>query len=204
MGKRSDRRNDDHLRTVLAQEAARIILNQGIEDFRTAKIKAAEHYGVRNYGALPNNREIEAAVAEHNRIFGGDDHTDMLTKLRNLALAVMYDLEVFRPCLVGSVLSGNVTAHSGINLHLFSDSSENVGMELHYRGIRHSSMQRKHRVNRDRTQAFPGYRFFTEDVEVKATVFPESRKTHAPLCPVDGRPMRRAKLRDVEALAYAS
>ena len=132
---------------------------------------------------------------------GGADHTTLLHRLRNLALVIMYDLQDFAPCLVGSVLSGNVTAHSGINLHLFSDSSENVGMELHYRGIRHTSMQRKHRVHRDRTVAFPGYRFYAEDVEVEAMVFPESRKTHAPLSPVDGRPMRRAKLRDVEALA---
>ena len=44
MGKRSDRRNDEHLRTVLAQEAARIILHQGIEDYRTAKLKAAENH----------------------------------------------------------------------------------------------------------------------------------------------------------------
>ena len=203
MGKRSDRRNDEHLRTVLAQEAARIILQQGIEDYRTAKLKAAENRGLRNYGALPNNREIEAAVAEHNRIFGGTDHTDMLHRLRNLALTVMYDLESFAPCLVGSVLSGNVTAHSGINLHLFSDASESVSMELHYRGIRHSPMQRRHRLQRDRTEAFPGYRFYAEDEQVEATVFPEYRKRHAPLSPVDGRPMRRARPREVEALALS-
>ena len=75
-------------------------------------------------------------------------------------------------------------------------------MQLQERGVRHSCTQRKHRLHRDRMEQFPGYRFFADEFEVLATVFPERRKAHAPLSPVDGRPMQRAKLRDVEALAY--
>ena len=70
MGKRPDRRSDGNLRTVLAQEAARLICDHGIVDYRAAKQKAAEKLGLLNFGALPTNQEIEAAVAERNRIFG--------------------------------------------------------------------------------------------------------------------------------------
>ena len=50
-------------------------------------------------------------------------------------------------------------------------------------------------------EQFPGYRFCTEDVTVEITVFPEKRDRHAPLSPLDGKPMKRAKLRHVELLA---
>ena len=198
-----DCRSDDHRRNVLAQEAARLIRDHGIDDFRTAKSKAAENLGLSTSGALPNNREIEQALAERNRLFGGNKQLELLTELRDVALSVMYELQVFRPCLVGPVLSGIVTEHSAINLHLFSDTSEYVGMQLLEHGIRHSTMSRKLRLRRNQCRSYPGYRFFSREYQVEATVFPERGKAHPPLSPVDGRPMQRAKLRDVELLAFA-
>ena len=188
---------------MLAQESARLISDHGIEDYRSAKLKAAENLGLSKYGALPNNIEIEHALAERNRIFGGTYHADLLAGLRDAALSVMYDLQLFGPRLVGPVLSGNITEHSAIHLHLFSDASESIGMRLLDQGIRHSATLRKYRLRRNHVEEFPGYRFFSNEYEVEATVFPERRKGHPPLSPVDGRPMRRAKLRDVEVLTYA-
>ncbi len=46
MGKRSDRRSDQNLRIMLAQEAARLICDHGLEDFRAAKQKAADNLGL--------------------------------------------------------------------------------------------------------------------------------------------------------------
>jgi hypothetical protein len=186
---------------MLAQEAARLISDHGIEDYRNAKLKASENLGLSKYGALPNNIEIEHALAERNRIFGATYHADLLANLRNAALSIMYDLQLFGPYLVGSVLSGNVTQHSLISLHLFSDLSETVGMQLQEWRIRHSMTLRRHRLRRNCVEEFPAYRFFCDDYPVEATVFPERRRAHAPLSPIDGRPMRRAKLQDVERLA---
>jgi hypothetical protein len=204
MGRRTDLRRDsqtDNLRMVLAQEAARLIRDHGIEDFRTAKGKAAEKLGYRQHGALPSNREIQRALDERNRIFGQDKHRALLISLRQTAALVMQDLRVFSPCLVGPVLSGSITEHSSISLHVFSDAAEAVGVLLDSRGIPHFSMARKHRMSRDRLEPYPGFRFYADDFTVETAVFPERRKAHAPLCPVNGRPMKRANLRDVEALA---
>jgi hypothetical protein len=203
MRKRPDRRSDEHFRTLLAQEAARLFCDHGIEDYRIAKSKAAENLGLRNYGALPNNREIEQALAERNRIFGGSQQQHLLTNLRNIAFSVMQKLQLFSPYLVGPVLSGNVTEYSTIKLHLFSDMAESVGMRLQDQGIHHHTMLRKYRLRRDALEEFPSYRFFADDCGIEATVFSERLKAHAPLSPVDGKPMQRAKLRDVELLAVA-
>ena len=207
MGRRSEKRADKRAdrrrecqRTRLAQEAARLICDHGIKDFRTAKSKAACSLGLGDYGALPSNLEIEAALAERNRIFFAVSHSELLERLRSVAVEVMYELQPFKPCLVGSVLSGNVTEHSNINVHVFADSSESVSMRLDACGIPYHLRQRRHSIRRGQSEAFPGYDFFADDFAVEATVFPEKRKGHAPLSPVDGKPMRRARLRDVELL----
>jgi len=60
------------------------------------------------------------------------------------------------------------------------------------------------RMRRDEAGQFPGFRFRDGDHEFAVTVFPERGRGNAPLSPVDGRPMRRATHRDVEALLSAS
>ncbi|NND53743.1 MAG: hypothetical protein HKN56_02095 [Gammaproteobacteria bacterium] len=204
MGRKSEKRSDrrkECQRTVLAQEAARLICDHGISDFRTAKDKAAWMLGLNEHGALPSNREIEDAVAERNRIFGAATHPQLLGRIREAAVSVMQDLIVFRPRLVGSVLSGNVTEHSNINVHVFADSCEAVSMRLDAIGVHYQLRQRRHSIRRGHTEEFTGYDFMSDDFIVETTVFPERRKGHAPLSPVDGRPMQRAHLRDVELLA---
>ena len=63
MGKKTEF-NSERARQLVAQEAARLIVDQGMRDYRAAKIKAAEKLGLRGHGSLPGNAEIEAAVAQ--------------------------------------------------------------------------------------------------------------------------------------------
>ena len=62
MARRSIR--GDLLRRALAQEAARIIVDHGVDDYLFAKRKAAERMGVTDHAVLPRNTEIEEAIAE--------------------------------------------------------------------------------------------------------------------------------------------
>ena len=59
MSKRQSPIRSDNLRRALAQEAARIMAEHGIQDFRIAKRKAAERFGVTERRVLPRNTEIE-------------------------------------------------------------------------------------------------------------------------------------------------
>ena len=56
---------NDRARQMLAQEAARIIVEQGIEDYRLAKIKAAERLGLRDRGSLHGTAGASSAVNLH-------------------------------------------------------------------------------------------------------------------------------------------
>ena len=48
----------DHLRSAIAQEAARLMAEHGIHDYLTAKRKAAERFGVSDASVLPKNTEV--------------------------------------------------------------------------------------------------------------------------------------------------
>src|ERR1700722_3542769 len=88
MAKRYSQRTED-MRRVLAQEAAGIMCEHGIEDFLQAKRKAADRLGVHEVSVLPSNVEIEAALRAHQRLFGGDSHGHTLKEQRRIALATM-------------------------------------------------------------------------------------------------------------------
>lgn len=201
---RHDRHRPDNRRASVADEAARLIQEQGLRDFRAAKSKAIERLGLRSGVRLPSNEEIERALAERNRIFRGDDHHRHIRELRRAALWIMQSLEIFHARLVGAVLSGNATQHSTIDLHVFSDSPEAVGSRLDALGIRHRHTQFLHRFKPRQGEKFPGFRFLADEFEYAATVFTETQRRHAPLSPVDGRPMRRANIRDVRELVSES
>jgi hypothetical protein len=149
---------------------------------------------------LPNNEEIEAALAERTRIFHSDSHPELLEALRHAAFELMRDLAAFHPRLVGDVLSGNTTIHSTVDLHLFSDTAEAVGGALEQLGIGHRVIARRFRLRRDEVEQFPGYRVSAHDCDFSGAVFPLRMRGHAPLSPVDGRPMRRASAKELAEL----
>jgi len=199
MGKRSNSK-PDHRRTTIANEAARIIQEHGLADYRSAKMKAIERLGLQLRGALPSNNEVEQALAERNRIFRRETHQEYLQELRAAALNIMYLLKPLQSRLVGPVLSGHATEHSTIDLHFFCDTCEEVSFQLGARGIKHRSVRNRQRLNRERIEYLPGYRFFSAGFEFSSTVFPERSRRHAPLSPVDGRPMQRATPREILSL----
>src|SRR3981081_2470169 len=191
----------DNLRRALAQEAARIMAEHGIRDFFVAKRKAAERLGVLDGAAvLPKNTEIETALAEYQRLFGGESHVETLHAQRRAALSAMRYLREFEPRLVGAVLSGTATEHSEVQLHLFADRAESVTLKLMDEGIPHEVTEKRVKMNAERVLAYPGVRFAVDDQAVEATVFPTAGIRQAPVSPVDGKPMRRANAFEVASL----
>lgn len=188
------------MRHAVAEEAARIMREQGVDDFLLAKRKAADRLGVTDASILPRNTEIEAARAAHQRLFAADRHEADLASLRRSALEAMRLMSDFQPRLVGPVLAGTASAHSEINLHLFSESPEAVSLRLEERGVPHEVLERRFRYERDRVVSYPALRFVAGKQTVDAVVFPLDGIRRSPASPVDGKPMRRAGVAEVEAL----
>jgi hypothetical protein len=187
-------------RQVVAQEAARIIVNHGVRDYRVAKQKAAERLGVNGRGSLPGNTEVEAAVAEHLQIFGGDAHENLLRLMRTAALAAMELLTEFSPRLVGPVLAGTADENSAVNLHVFADSPEMVAMEIGDMGIQFRSYERRLNSRRGQIEMYAGFEFSYRNETIQATAFPVDGIRQAPMSPIDGKPMKRVDTNAVQEL----
>ena len=199
MSKRQNPRAEQ-LRRALAQEAARIMSEQGIDDYGLAKRKAAERLGATDIAVLPKNTEIEEALAAHQRLFESDKHSSELTDLRQTALRAMRLLQRFEPRLVGPVLSGTASAHSEVTLHLFAEGAEPVALHLMDQGIPHRIAERRLRYEPNRLVAYPVIQFVAGNQPIDAVVFPIDGIRQSPASPVDGRPMRRADVAEVESL----
>lgn len=198
--RRKNNGHRDNLRRRIAVEAARIIADEGLSDYLLAKRKAAQRLGMIDLAGLPKNSEIEEALGERLRLFESDSHGSRLRSLRSTAREIMQVLEEFQPRLVGPVLSGTVTDHADISLHLFADTPEVVALALIERAVPYELKERRLRYLADRIESYPCYRFFTGAIGVEGIVFPLLGMRQAPCCPIDGRPMRRAALTEVESL----
>ncbi|MDH5182231.1 MAG: hypothetical protein OEZ39_19275 [Gammaproteobacteria bacterium] len=198
MGNRNHH-NEKQMRILLAQAAARILVESGSQDFLTAKRKAALHLGAVDTRNMPSNAEIEQALIEYQRIFRADTQPVFLKNLRLEAIRAMEFFNPFRPRLVGPVLHGTADEHTPITLHLFARTSEEVGLFLMDYHVPYKLHDKRLRLGNDRQQEFPSYRFMAGQIQIEAVIFPSEKPT-APLSPVDGRPMRRAGIAEIEQL----
>lgn len=197
-------RGDEHKRQRISVEAARIMAEEGVRDFQTAKRKAANRLGVDDARYLPTNEEIERALQDHLQLFHGATLAHDVRRLRQLALDAMRFLADFEPRLVGSVLSGTVAPETEIQLHLRADTTEEVDLFLREHGVSFRLMERRVRFGGERQQMVPSYRFTADGVMVEVYVFGPRDAREPPLSPIDGRPMQRANVKDVEALLQQS
>jgi hypothetical protein len=190
-------------RQRIAQAAARLVCELGLEDYGQAKRKAALQLGIGGDHALPDNAQVQAAVREYQRLFAGDRQPQQLDALRRAALEAMAFLAPFQPRLVGAVLDGTAGRHSAVTLHLFSDPPEAVALFLAERRIGFEHGEQRLRVDRERTVVAPVLAMSADGVGFDLVVLPVDGLRQAPLDPVHGRPMQRAG-RDQVARLLAS
>ena len=117
-------RRDQNLRLHIAYLAARMIAEDGVADYASAKQKAARQAGLSDARLLPDNAEIEEALREYQGLYQSEEQPARLRYLREVAVKVMRDFEEFRPVLVGSVLNGTAGVHSDVNLQLYADDAK--------------------------------------------------------------------------------
>ena len=188
-------RKDDKIRGMIAYEAARLMYEDGVREYREAKRKAAKRFGPEkalSLGShLPTNAEIHEELA---RLIAAREEEVLPERLLRLRLTALDYLELFRdfsPYLVGSVLSGAVTRRSDIDIHLFSDSIEEVESLLDERGIPFETETvsiRKGGAIKDYTHIY----LEDEGVMVECSVYPVEERRNRTVSSITGKPMERA------------
>ena len=109
--------------------------------------------------------------------------------LSSLALVLLYQ----------RVLLINI-GFTEIQLHVVADTPELVGFFLREQGIPYEETSKRLRYGGERSEMVPVYGFLAEDTAIEVSVFSPVAAREAPLSPVDGQPIKRAGLKEVEAL----
>ena len=198
--------DSSELRHRLAQEAARLMYEEEVKQYFTAKRLAAKrllghggHQKLRYRPQdLPSNGEIKDALLELVRFQEGDLNQQRLFAMRVIALETMRDLNPFQPRLIGSVSTGHVRKGSDIDLHVFTNSLEELEHYLYYLGWRFETK----RVTIKVASQFQDYThiLYERVFPIELSIYPpeEIRLTHR--SSTDGNPIVRVKPSVLEKL----
>src|SRR5664279_5094360 len=117
-------------RMRIAGAAARLMAEDGINDFAVAKRKAAQNLGLPESTQLPVNAEVEAELRIYQRLFQDEEQIVRVDYLRQKASEIMTIMQRFNPYLTGSVLDGTAGRYAEIDIQLFTDSAKDVEIFL--------------------------------------------------------------------------
>ncbi|HEX9687278.1 MAG TPA: hypothetical protein VGA25_15655 [Burkholderiales bacterium] len=190
-------RNDR--RSRIAYLAARLMAEDGIEDYALAKRKAARQAGMPDTRELPANEEIDEALRTYQQIYRPEEHLNRLRALRETAARAMRVLARFNPHLTGSVLNGNAGKYADVNLQLFTDNEKAVEHYLIDQGIPYRTAQSR-LYFADGMRTVPVYTVSDHGIDIELTVL-STFDLRGPLrASPEGRSIDRAKLTTVEQL----
>ena len=186
-------------RARIAAAAARLMAEDGIDDFALAKRKAAKQLGVTEAQSLPGNDEIEEQLRAYLELYQAEEHPQRIAELREIALDAMKALEQFNPYLTGPVLKGIAGPYSQIELQLFPDSVKEVEIFLLDRNVAYDTQEGR-RYAGDRAHAVSVLSLQWRGAPLKLSIFDPRDERIALKTSQAGRVMDRAGIAEVGAL----
>lgn len=171
-----------HLRQHIAQQAAKLIIEHGVNDFEAAKKKAAKMIGISidQHRVLPTHQEIQTELELHQRLFHSAPRETHVHTLRQKAFRTMQILKPFEPRLVGMVLDGSATLHSPISLQVVANTSEEVMIHFINLKIPYDTCEQKVILSCKEAKSFPMFRIFLANSPIEITVLPENSLKYTP------------------------
>jgi len=182
-------------RREIAALAARMMAEDGIDDFGFAKRKAARQLGTGEATgeSLPTNAEIETELRRWQTLYQDKELPERLASMRRAAVGLMRLLGEFRPYLTGGALDGTAGRYAEIEIDLFPESAKdveifilNVPFPYEHREVR--------KTPPDAPEAVLALEW--EDIPVRLSIYPAPAERT--------RRQPRARLAQVEALIAAS
>jgi len=114
-------------RTEVAREAARLLYNRTIKEYKDAKEMAAASLRTR---ALPSNYEVAVELDRLVEEREGSDRLTRLIEMRKIAVTMMKLLSEYDPVLIGSVWRGTPRQGSDIDIVVYCDNPEEIEEKL--------------------------------------------------------------------------
>jgi len=187
------------MRMRIAAAAARMMAEDGLEDFALAKRKAARQLGAEDTQALPKNEEIEVELRAYQSLYQSEEQRERIHYLRERALEAMRLLEQFRPYLAGAVLKGTAGRYSNIDLQLFTDDGKAVEFFLLSRHIAYDVSDQRHFAG-DQARAVSVLKLDWQGVPVNLAIYTLKEERGTLKTTLAGRPIERAGIQTVTQL----
>ena len=187
------------MRARIAATAARLMAEDGIDDYALAKRKAARQLGASETQSLPANDEVEAELMTYQSLYQGDEQRERTRELRALALGVMQALREFRPYLAGPVLKGTAGRYADIDLHLYTDDLKSLELFFLNRGIEYDIAEPR-RAGNDEIRPTEILRLEWDGVPVNLAIYPSNDERRVLKPSPMARAIERANLNTVAEL----
>lgn len=188
-----------HMRIRIAAAAARMMAEDGIQDFATAKRKAARQLGAGDTQSLPNNDEIETELRVYQSLYQGEEQRERLRYLRSQALAAMEQLAQFNPYLTGPVLKGTAGRYADIDLQVYADSDKELEIFLLNHNIPFETSELRH-FSGDQERDVRVLSLDWQGTSIRVAVYWSSDERRSVKTTPLGRPVERAGLQAVRSL----
>jgi len=194
------------LRARIAGEAARLMYEEGVKQYFTAKRMAARRLLGKVAGKrmryrpadLPSNGEIRDALLSLSELAEGSRRTRRLFAMRIVALEALRALAPFEPRLIGSVSTGHIRRGSDIDIQVFTDNEEPLERHL-------GAIEWCFEPERVSIQKFGEIREYlhlhvADTFPVELTVYPVRELRFRPRSSTDGKPIVRFGASALESL----
>ena len=195
MQHRSSSQRGNSLRREVAALAARMMAEDGIQDYGFAKRKAARQLGATDSESLPTNAEIETELRAWQALYQDEEHDERLFAMRTAAAELMRELAEFRPYLAGGVLEGTAGRFSEIEIEVFAESAKEIAIFLVNRDL-HYEFREVRRPGPDTPEAVLSFDW--NDVPVRLSIYPQHLERMA------RKGVERARLPAVESLLLSA
>ena len=181
---------------MIAAEAANIVAAKGVE-IEVAKREACRKFGISDKKKMPKNQEIQALIRERLQIFSyqGIKQEQEIENIRQTAIKAMRLFSSFRPKITGALLDGIYHHGSCIELHLFSNTIEEVERQLIDRTIPYELTERKLKAGKNNWKTFYLISFYAGEEQIEALIFLSDEPYKNIIDPMSDTPMERLSLK---------
>ena len=194
------------LRAQIANEAARLMYEEDVKQYFTAKRMAAKRLLGRVGGKrlryrprdLPSNGEIRDALLMLAELAEGDRRTRRLFAMRIVALEAMRALVPFTSRLIGSVSTGHIRRGSDIDLSVFTNDED--ALEVHLRKLGWTFETERVTILKFGQLREYLHMHVVDVFPIELTVYDLRELRFRPRSSTDGKPIQRIRIAALEAL----
>jgi len=189
----------------IAVEAAKIIIEEGVDESYSAIKKAIKRLNINNYTNLPSDADILEQIKIYQSLHLVTDlvsknSSDNIKKLYSIIYNIMQLFKSFEPKLIYSLLLECGIPQGPIKLLVTVDTTEEIAFFLMHNNIAYHTEQWRLFINKQQSTDLPAYSFVVDHYSIKLMLLTEKHRKTAPMDPTSGKPIKKLSIAQVSNL----